>query len=69
MKTFKIKRELLSVLMESPFYFTIPLKKRLDFLKFFSQQPIYNHIYELNASLICGKRGLKMRGFGKWNNK
>ena len=69
MKTFKIKRELLSVLMESPFYFTIPLKKRLEFLKFFSQQPIYNNIYELNASLICGKRGLKLRGFGKWINK
>jgi hypothetical protein len=69
METPKIRREIVSVLMESPFYFTIPIKKRLDFLKFFSQQPIYNNIYELNASLICGERGLKLRGFGKWINK
>ncbi len=35
----KIERKILAVLMESPFYFTIPLRKRLDFLKFFSQRP------------------------------
>jgi hypothetical protein len=33
-----IKREILAVLMESPFYFTIPPRERLEFLKFFSQQ-------------------------------
>jgi hypothetical protein len=32
------KREILAVLMESPFYFTIPPRERLEFLKFFSQQ-------------------------------
>jgi len=32
--------------MESPFYFTIPLKMRLDFLKYFSQQFNYNIAYE-----------------------
>lgn len=35
-----IRREILAVLMESPFYFTIPLRKRLEFLKLFSQQSL-----------------------------
>jgi hypothetical protein len=55
----KINREIVAVLMESPFYFTIPLKRRLEFIIFFSQQPIYNHICELNDRLICGKDDLK----------
>jgi len=57
----KIKKELLTVLMESPYYFSIPLKRRLEFIIFFSQQPIYDHICELNKNLICGKRDLKKR--------
>ena len=48
----KIKREIVAVLMESPFYFTIPLKRRLEFIIFFSQQPVYNHIRELNKHLF-----------------
>lgn len=47
-----IKRELLAVLMKSPSYFTIPLKKRLDFLKFFSQQSVYHRLCEYNGHLI-----------------
>ena len=53
METPKIKRELVAVFMESPLYlFSIPLKKRLEFIMFFSQQPVYNHICELNKPLL-----------------
>jgi len=48
METRKIKREIVAVFMESPLYFTIPLKRRLEFIIFFSQQPVYNHIRELS---------------------
>jgi len=52
METPKIKREIVAVFMESPLYFSIPLKKRLEFIMFFSQQPVYNHICELNKHLL-----------------
>ena len=52
METCKIKKEIVAVLMESPLYFTIPLKKRLEFIIFFSRQPVYNHICELNEPKI-----------------
>jgi hypothetical protein len=42
MENRKIKREIVAVFMESPFYFTIPLQKRLEFVKFFSQKPVFN---------------------------
>jgi hypothetical protein len=48
MKTRKIRREIVAVFMESPLYFSIPLKKRLEFILFFSQQPVYNNFSELN---------------------
>ena len=51
----KIKREILAVLMESPFYFTIPLQRRLEFLKFFSQRSVYNRIFEHNQPLLSPK--------------
>jgi hypothetical protein len=50
MKTHKIKKEIVAVFMESPLYFSIPLKKRLEFILFFSQQPVYNNISGLNNS-------------------
>jgi len=56
MDTSKIKREIVAVFMESPFYFTIPLKKRLEFIMFFSQKPVYNQIVELNKDRRAGKR-------------
>jgi hypothetical protein len=56
METPKIKRELVAIFMESPLYFTIPLKKRMEFIMFFSQQPIYDHICELNEHKMLGKR-------------
>jgi hypothetical protein len=52
MKTRKIKREIVAVFMESPLYFTIPLKKRLEFIMFFSQQLVYKNICELNKHQI-----------------
>ncbi len=42
----KIKKEIVAVFMESPFYFTIPLPKRLAFIKFFSQQSVYRNIID-----------------------
>lgn len=55
----KIERKILAVLMESPFYFTIPLQRRLEFLKFFSQQSVYNEIYEYNQQLLSPKADTK----------
>jgi hypothetical protein len=55
----KIERKILAVLMESPFYFTIPLQMRLDFLKFFSQRSVYNRIFEHNQQLLSTKAGRK----------
>ncbi len=50
----RIKRELLAVLMESPFYFTIPLKRRLEFIKFFSQRFDNCSILEAAAGVANG---------------
>jgi hypothetical protein len=55
METTKIKRELLSVLMESPFYFNIPLKNRLEFIIFFSQQSVYRLAFKHNRHLMSEK--------------
>jgi len=52
MEPSKIKKEIVAVFMESPLYFSIPLKKRLEFIMFFSQQPVYDHIIKLNKSLL-----------------
>ena len=48
----KINKELLVVLMESPDYFKIPLQNRLNFLKFFSQQNVYNLLRKNNQKLL-----------------
>jgi hypothetical protein len=58
MEPSKIKREIVAVLMESPLYFSIPLKKRLEFIMFFSQKLVYNQIVELNKDCRGGKRSL-----------
>jgi hypothetical protein len=55
----KIEKKILAVLMESPFYFSIPLPRRLEFLKFFSQRSIYNRILEHNQPLLKPKAGTK----------
>jgi hypothetical protein len=59
METAKIKKEIVAVMMESPLYFTIPLKNRLQFIRFFSQQTVYNHVCELNEIMLSRKRDLK----------
>jgi hypothetical protein len=48
----KIKRQILSVLIESPFYFTLPLRGRLELLNFYSQQSVYHRICAYNDLLI-----------------
>jgi len=60
-----IKREILAVLMESPFYFTIPLRKRLEFLKLFSQQSVPHRICEYNELWIGGKSDYEGAAFDK----
>jgi hypothetical protein len=47
----KIQRKFLAVLMESPFYFSIPLKKRLEFIKIVSQQTVYDLVHDHNRPL------------------
>ncbi len=59
MKTDKIKREVVALVMESPLYFTIPLRKRLDFIKFFSNQTIFNKIGNCNMSEMDKKCYIK----------
>jgi hypothetical protein len=46
MGLFKIKREILAIVMKSPLYFTIPLQGRLQFIKFFSQDAVFNEIFD-----------------------
>jgi hypothetical protein len=41
-----IKKELLGVLMESPFYFSIPLARRLELIRYFSKQSLYQAVRE-----------------------
>ena len=47
MKTRTIKREIVTLVMESPLYFTIPLPRRLQFIKFLSQQAVFRAIFDL----------------------
>ena len=51
----RIRREILAVFMESPLYFTIPLRKRLEFLNYFSQQSVYQWIWEFEELRISGQ--------------
>jgi hypothetical protein len=50
MEVFKIKREIVAIVMKSPLYFNIPLQGRLQFIKFFSQDAVFNEILD---SQIC----------------
>lgn len=40
MKRAKIKREMVGLFMESPLYFTMPLRERLELLNSFSQKAV-----------------------------
>jgi hypothetical protein len=57
----KIKGERLAVDMENPFYFNLPLRKRLEFLNFSSQQAIYHRICAYNEHLSNEPSGSKHR--------
>jgi len=58
METIKIKREIVAAFMQSPLYFTIPLDKRLVFIKFFSQPTVYGGS-ELKKSKGSGNGDLR----------
>jgi hypothetical protein len=58
MDNVKIQRKLLAILMESPLYFTIPLKRRLEFIKFFSQRFVNNSPVKAAATVADGTCGL-----------
>ena len=58
MEPLKIKREVVAAFMKSPLYFTIPLDKRLVFIKFFSQPTVYSSC-DLNNSKRSGNRDLR----------
>ncbi len=50
-----ISREILAVFMERPLYFTMPPRKRLEFLKLFSQQAVPHRLCEYKELWIGGK--------------
>jgi L-asparaginase II len=37
-----VRREVVAACMESPFYFTLPLRKRLELMKQVEQQPVFS---------------------------
>jgi hypothetical protein len=47
----RFEKDLLAILMESPLYFTIPLKRRLEFIRFFSQEGVFELIWKHNKHL------------------
>jgi hypothetical protein len=61
----KIKREILAAFMESPFYFDIPLRQRLEFLHFSSQQSIYHRFLAYNEQMIKGQAYRTLRDLMK----
>jgi hypothetical protein len=58
----KIKREIVALVMKSPLYFTVPLQRRLQFIKFFSQQAVFNAICECQIYAAIQKDDLKQPG-------
>jgi hypothetical protein len=59
MDALKIKRQIVAVVMKSALYFTIPLQRRLQFIKFFSQQPVFNAILDPQLRQGVPKNDLK----------
>ncbi len=58
-----IRREILAVLIENPLYFSIPLRKRLEFLKLFSQQSVPQCICASEELWIGGKSDFECEKF------
>lgn len=63
-----INRGILAVFMESPLYFTIPLRKRLEFLNSFSEQSVYHRICQYEELRIRGKSNFEGAAFDKTMN-
>ena len=63
-----IKREILAVLMESPFYFTIPPRERLEFLKLLSKHSVPHRIREYKKLRLVGKSDFEGAAFDKTIN-
>jgi hypothetical protein len=59
MEPLKIKKEIVAVVMKSPSYFTIPLQRRLQFIKFFSQQKVFNAILDPPLGQVARKGNQK----------
>lgn len=38
------RKEVVAACMESPFYFTLPLRKRLELVKQVEQQPVFSNL-------------------------
>jgi hypothetical protein len=57
----KIKRLIVSVFMESPFYFTLPLRRRLELINFYSQQFSYHRIGAYNEHQVMEQSDSKNR--------
>ena len=68
MESARVKREILAVLMESPLYFTIPLRKRLEFLKLLSKYSVPHRNCEYKGLRICGKSDFEGAAFDKTMN-
>ncbi len=65
MASARIRREILAVFMESPLYFTIPLRKRLEILNYFAQQSVYHWIWEYEELRISRKSDFEAAAFNK----
>jgi hypothetical protein len=57
----KIKRHIVSVFMESPFYFFIPPRRRLELINFSSQHPVNQRICAGNENLMIEQSDSKER--------
>ena len=60
----KIRRLIVSEFIESPFYFTLPLRRRLELINFYSQQFSYHRICAYNEHLTSEQSDSK-EGFVK----
>jgi|GEM_PF-597165 len=68
MESARVKREILAIFMESPIYFNIPLRNRLEFLKVFSEQYFPHPNCEYKGLRICGKSDFEGAAFDKTMN-
>ena len=51
-ENFLVRREVVSMFIESPLYFTMPLRKRLDFLKNLERQAYWSKLRDHLIHLV-----------------